>query len=235
MERLVATLTTEARVDVLVRLNVARVALREGVSELATLRLTKESIDEWSRRVFRSFSDAYFELIGVLASDASIDAARADIEVQRADLRAFLSPHRVAFQADWSLVATQLAFDALKPFIRNVKLPTRAEFDAALSSVDFAGPYGASLRVMCFLTHVLDAARNGERASERHLALVGLAFLDAVTMVTSLSRELGASLDPTPYLVESRDTAARDALLRLLALPRDDAFNAAIAVNQPDH
>lgn len=55
-----------------------------------------------------------------------------------------------------------------------------------------------------------------------------LAVLNARTLRDLLASELGVALDPSPFLAASRGEAARDALLRLLALPRDEAFNRAL-------
>lgn len=225
LERLTGPLEVIERVERALRWGAARREFRAGISELDTLAVSRESIDEWSRKTFRHLSDVFYEVLEVVARPEFVSAVRADLEAQRAELNAFLSPLNVGAQADWALVALQLTFDALKPHIAGAKIPPREELEAQLSSLDFAGPMGASMRVACFLTWVLEAARAGQAPSARHATFVGLAFVEAVTMLTAIARELGTNLDPTPYLLSPREAVAREGLLRLLALPRDESFN----------
>lgn len=223
MERAVGSLPVEQRAEMLLRFELARKTVTDSLAELATLPL--QGIDDWSRRTFRALNHAYLDVIAVLGTPGVVQTLRSELGAQREEVLAFLRPLIVETQADWAFVTLQLALDALLPQVSSASLPARTELERQLAEVDFAGPVGASVRTACFLTLILESARAGEPVGERHARYAALAFLNARTLRDVLASELGVALDPTPFLAVSRGEAAREALLRLLALPRDEAFN----------
>jgi|688.fasta_scaffold536644_2 hypothetical protein len=202
-------------------LDALRLSLLEGVAELERLPLEQAALDEWSRRVVRPLfgrASELFRLVSRPSFFAELDVA---IEKQRGDLRVYLQPQQLDGQTDWALVTVHLYVNLMGDLLARMPQLTQQEIDGALQSVDITGPVGAGLRVILLLTFLLEQARASRPVTQRHAAIVALAYLNSNVLLATLRNDLNLKLDPTPFLEMNRVDAAKKSLLRLLKLPAD--------------
>ena len=209
-------------------LEAARGVARASLAELRTSSLAPDAIDAWSRKTLPSVLMSVAPLFKQASLSTLLVQLDQDLDLQRAELRAFLLPVDAAVHADFALVLVQLVLAAAQ---RDASQQAFESLDVAqlVARADAASADGAPLRIISFLTLALEDARSGVPVGSRHADYARLAFMDAVQLQRSLALTPAASaaLDPVPFLPWSREDIARDALKRL-ASSTPDARTAAV-------